>query len=262
MLPLSDIAAALHRLYIAVPGTSLRKEDRKKTAELAGLLAEIDRIVRATARGRALDVVDAAAGKAYVGLLAAELVLARTSRSGRITLIERDRDRARACRLAATGVCAPAVDITVREADVADPASWPAEPDLVVALHACGPAADAIIAAAVACRARHLLLVPCCTSKAVAAAPLAARRARELGLPRHAEVRRRFIQAVVDGERTLVLEAAGYQTEVIPFVPPTVTPHNLLWRARRVGEPRRMAAAARCLQRLTAGQEMPDTGAG
>ena len=50
---------------------------------------------------------------------------------------------------------------------------------------------------------------------------------------------------MVDADRTWVLEAAGYQTEVVEFVGPTVTPHNLLWRARRVLEPVRMAAARR-----------------
>ena len=54
-------------------------------------------------------------------------------------------------------------------------------------------------------------------------------------------MRRRFVQAFVDAERTLRLEAAGWQTEVVELCPPTVTPHNLLWRARRVGEPGRMA---------------------
>jgi hypothetical protein len=250
MVSSSQIEEALHRLYIAVPGTTLRKEDRKKVVEIAGILTEIDRIVGATAKGRDVGIVDAAAGKAYVGLLAAELVLAAKARPGHIALIERDGSRAAACRLAAAALRAPGVDITVLEADVGDPTAWPVEPDLVVALHACGPAADSIIRQAVTCRARHLLLVPCCTSRHVAAADRAARRAEELGLPRHAEVRRRFIQALVDGERTLVLEAAGYETEVVPFVPPTVTPHNLLWRSRRVGEPRRMAAAAADLARL------------
>jgi hypothetical protein len=57
---------------------------------------------------------------------------------------------------------------------------------------------------------------------------------------------------MVDAERTWRLEAAGYETEVVEFVPATVTPHNLLWRSRLVGEPVRMAAAARALERLRA----------
>jgi hypothetical protein len=54
---------------------------------------------------------------------------------------------------------------------------------------------------------------------------------------------------VGDGDGgTLYLEAAGYATEVVAFVPPTVTPHNLLWRARLTDEAVRMAEAARALE--------------
>jgi hypothetical protein len=63
-------------------------------------------------------------------------------------------------------------------------------------------------------------------------------------------VRRRFVQAMVEAERTLALEAAGYDTIIAPFSPETVTPHNLVWRARRAGEPRRMRAAAAQLAAL------------
>ena len=74
-------------------------------------------------------------------------------------------------------------------------------------------------------------------------------KARFLDIPRHAQVRRRFIQSCVDAERTLRLEAAGYQTEVVELVGATVTPHNLLWRARRVGEACRTRQAREALAR-------------
>jgi hypothetical protein len=252
MVTLAAVQEALHRLYIGAPGASLRKEDRKKSAELVGLLAEIERVLAGTKSSQPIHLVDAAAGKAYVGLLAAELFLAPRPPRSRVTMIEREPGRAAACRQAMVQVRAPQVDFTVVEADVADAVAWPGEPDVVVALHACGPAADTIAERAVASRARHILIVPCCTSEAVAAVALASRQAEALGLPRHAEVRRRFIQAMVDAERTLRLEAAGYQTNVVAFVAPTQTPHNLLWRARRVEEPVRMADAARRLQRFRA----------
>jgi hypothetical protein len=133
---------------------------------------------------------------------------------------------------------------------VADPTLWPDEPDVVAALHACGPAADAIIDRCIAAGARQLLLVPCCTGQTVPAAAAVPGLADRWGFPRHAAVRRRLVQAVVDAERTLRLEAAGWQTEVLEFVPPTLTPHNLLFRARRVAEPGRMADAARRLATL------------
>jgi hypothetical protein len=142
-------------------------------------------------------------------------------------------------------------------ADVADPAAWPEAPDLVCALHACGPASDVVIDQAIARRARALLLVPCCTSALVRAASVAENAAGRLGMPRQAPVRRRFVQAIVDAERTWRLEAAGYETEVVELVAPTVTPHNLLWRARLVGEPGRQAAAREALATLAGAHPDP-----
>lgn len=246
----AQIDELLHRLFIDAPATSLRDEDRRKSDEMAGLLVEVERAVARRATKDELVLVDAAAGKAYVGLLAAELVLAPRGRPARVRTIEHEPARAAACRDAISRLRAPSVAVEVVTADVADPAAWPGEPDLVVALHACGPASDAILDQCLAVQARTLLLVPCCTSKEVSAAALAQRRADQLGVPRHAEVRRRFIQSIVDAERTLRLEAAGWQTTVVSVVAPTVTPHNLLWRADRVGEPGRMAEAADRLARL------------
>ena len=249
MIVQSEVEAALHRLYIGAEGTSLRKEDRKKAAEIVAFLAEIEKLLGKGKRART-TLVDAAAGKAYVGLLAAELLLKPSGRSAKVILIEREPRHAAACRRAVAELGGGGIDFTVHEADVGDGAAWPAAPDVVLALHACGPASDITIDQAIRSQARHLLLVPCCTSTKVAASALALEKADGLGLPRHAEVRRRFIQAIVDAERTLRLEAAGYETVVVPFVPPTVTPHNLLWRSRRVEEPARMRRAAADLRRL------------
>ena len=66
---LAVVEAALHRLFIGADGTSLRREDLKKAREAAALLEQLERIVRPDRL-----LVDAAAGKAYVGLLAVELL--------------------------------------------------------------------------------------------------------------------------------------------------------------------------------------------
>jgi hypothetical protein len=245
-----QIDEVLHRLFIAVPGTSLRDEDRCKVQEMQGLLTEIAATVAHHSRRRELVMVDAAAGKSVVGLLAAELILAPLGRSGRVTIIERDAGRVAACQQAVTRLQAPGVEVAITHADVSDAQAWPTRPDVVTALHACGPASDLIIDQTIATQARDLLLVPCCTSKHVAAAALAERHAEALAIPRQAEVRRRFIQSIVDAERTLRLEAAGWQTTVVAFVAPTVTPHNLLWRCRYLGEAGRMAEAAAARARL------------
>ena len=243
MPALSEVEGLLDRLYIAAEGAGLRDEDHKKAAEVAALVVEIARV----AAGKAVTLVDAAAGKAYVGLIAAKLALGPGTR---VIAIERDERRRRAACAAFAALEAPGVAFEARAGDVADPALWPEAPELVVALHACGAAADAVLERAVAARARRLWLVPCCYGASLPGDALARGAAALLGLPRHAPIRRRFAQAVIDAERALRLEAAGYETEVVELVPPTVTPHNLVFRARRVGEPVRAAKAHDQLDRL------------
>ena len=233
----------LRRVYLA-PGTRLREEDVRKSAEVAALLPEV---AAAVGRGkRVIQLVDAAAGLSYAGLAAAALALAGRAR---LTLIERDGRLAAAARAAAARA---GIEAEVREGDVGDAALWPAAPDLVLALHACGPASDRVIDAALATGARRLLLVPCCTGSKVDAEPAARAAAGALGIPRHAQVRRSFIESFVAAERTLRLEAGGMQTEVVELCPKSVTPYNLLWRARRVRESGRMAAARADLAKLGA----------
>lgn len=244
---LTRVEATLRDLFIATDGARLRDEDRKKARELVPLLAEVARALGQSGRPRL--VVDAASGKSYVGLLAAALLPAGAGL--RVVAIEREPRHAQAARDAAARLgLGGRFELSL--GDVGDPAAWPEAPDLVAALHACGPASDAIIARAAAARARRLLLVPCCLSEAVEAMSRARAAAARLAVPDHAEVRRRFYQSMVDAERTLRLEAAGFAVEVVAFVPPTVTPHNLLWRARRVQEPERLRRAQADLARFLA----------
>ena len=242
LVPVSDVENWLHRLYIEADSATLRLEDRRKAAEVAAMLEEIARMLARCSRKQQFTLVDAAAGKSYVGLLCAKLVLEPSDRKAAVITLEQDPQRVEASRRAVE-ILGSHIPICCLEARVEDAVHWPAEPSMVVALHACGGASDAIIDRSIVTRARTLLLAPCCTGKSVAAISRALTRAAEIGIPRHAAVRRRFAQAMVDAERTLRLEAAGYETEVVEFVAPTVTPHHLLWRARYVGEPRRMEAA-------------------
>ena len=235
------VEQALQATFIAAEGTSLRREDRKKAVEVAALLNELARL------GKDRLLVDVAAGKSYLGLLAVELL-----GFSRLVVIERDLRRIEACRLAAARLGRGA-QIDLRPGDAGDAALWPSEPDVVTALHACGEASDRVLDAAIRAEARWLFLVPCCYAAAVPFAATAEAHADRLGLPRHAAVRRRFITSLIDAERTLRLEAAGWETTIVSFVAETVTPHNLLFRARRVREPTRMREAGERLSRLRQG---------
>lgn len=246
-LHLTDVEHALERAFIAAEGTELRKEDRKKAIEVHALLAEIERLVRA--RRKPVVLVDAAAGKAYLGLLAASLVLAPRGLEHTIHAVERDARRVIAARDAARALGLE--DHFEAHASLVTPEALPLAPTVVAALHACGDASDAVIDAVIARDAAHLLLVPCCTAKSTRGASALSALEAERGVPRHGGVRRRLREVLVLSERVLRLEAAGYATEVVDFVPETVTPYNVLLRARRVHEAVRMAEARDSLARLT-----------
>ena len=248
----AEVERWLDILYVAAEGAHLRQEDRRKAVEVAAMLAEIGRAMNRLSRESSLLLVDAAAGKSYLGLLSAKLLFEPAGRAARVVSIERD-PRCMESSRSAVERLGSTIPIECRTADLAAVEAWPEQPSIVAALHACGPAADAIIECTIRVDAAMLLLVPCCTGKAVASVARAKDRAEQLKIPRHAPVRRRFIQSLVDAERTWILEAAGYETEVVEFVGATVTPHNLLWRSRKVKEPGRMAAAKHALESLRQG---------
>jgi hypothetical protein len=248
-IAVKDVELWLDRLYIAADGAGLRNEDKKKAREVAAILSEVEREAGRLSKKSPLILVDAAAGKSYVGLLSAKLIFEPAGRQAAIVAIEKDPSRTEAGRKA-LALLDTRIPVECRTADVGTDAAWPERVSIVTALHACGSAADTIIDRTISVGGRVLLAAPCCTSRAVAASARAVARAEEFGIPRHAPVRRRFIQAMVDAERTWRLEAAGYETEVVEFVAPSVTPHNLLWRARLVREPRRSEVARHALKRM------------
>ena len=235
---IDDVRAVVHRLFIATAGASLRKEDEQKSREVAALLARLARVRKGA------HLVDAAAGKASVGLVAAELLPIAA-----LTVLERDPGRVEACLRAAARLTRP-VGIDVRHADVAAAAAWPEAPDAVVALHACGPAADHVIDQAIRARARFVFVVPCCYGEAIPFFARADAVVREQGYVADDLLRQRIRASLIDMERKLRLELAGYETELEELVGPTVTPHNLLFRARRAGDPVRIERAAARLAAL------------
>ncbi len=157
----------------------------------------------------------------------------------RLVVIERDPVRAAACR-DAVGRLARAAAVEVRCGDVADDAAWPARIDAVVALHALRAASDAVLPeAAVRRAAKWIVVAPCCYAGAVPSSARAHAMVEAMGAAPHAAVRRQLVQGLIDAERTLALEAAGYAVTVAPFVAPTVTPHHLAWVAAARWSPAR-----------------------
>lgn len=237
-----EVRAVLHRLFIARAGTGLRKEDEQKCRELAPLLVRLSRIRKGA------HLVDAAAGKASVGLVAGELLPL-----GSLTVLERDPKRVEASRDAVTRLSRP-LRVDVRQADVNDASAWPEQPDAVVALHACGAASDAVIEGAIRCRTRFLFLAPCCYGASIPFLEKAVAKVQTLDVVTGDFLRRRMAMQLVDAERKLRLEAAGYETELDEFAGATVTPHNVLFTARFTRNEKRMTTARALLAKMHAAE--------
>jgi hypothetical protein len=246
-IALADVRSALHRLFIASGGTSLRKEDEQKSQELAALVARLAKVRKGA------HLVDAAAGKSSVGLIAAELLP-----FGKRTVLERDPRRIEACRDATTRM-QHAVPVDIRQVDVASFEAWPTpgSVDAVVALHACGAASDLVLDGAIRSEARFLFLVPCCYGASIPAWAEARAIVERLGFVDDDLLRRRMTASLVDTERMLRLEAAGYETELGEFVGATITPHNLLFSARRTRTQTRIERARARLEAFRKGTLLP-----
>jgi SAM-dependent methyltransferase len=99
--------------------------------------------------------------------------------------------------------------------------------DLVVALHACDTATDAALAIAVRWQAKVILAAPCCQHELNGQVRCAALDA----VLHYGLLRERFAALATDAVRACLLEAAGYQTQILEFIDSAHTPKNLLIRA-------------------------------
>ena len=109
--------------------------------------------------------------------------------------------------------------------------------DMVISLHACDTATDFAIAQAVRWNARVILSVPCCQHELNA--QLADRKfhsdGRDMLAPlfKYGIVRERMAALITDALRAELLEAHGYQVQILEFIDMSHTPKNLLIRAIR-----------------------------
>jgi SAM-dependent methyltransferase len=111
---------------------------------------------------------------------------------------------------------------------VGDIAQWQnQEPiDLMVSLHACDTATDAALTQAIRWNAKVILAVPCCQHELAPQIENSTQNA----ILRHGILRERLASIVTDALRAELLEAYGYQAQVMEFIDLEHTPKNLLIR--------------------------------
>ena len=103
--------------------------------------------------------------------------------------------------------------------------------DMVVTLHACDTATDYALAKAVGWGAKIILSVPCCQHEAnrtIDSDILS--QIMDYGI-----LKERFAAISTDAIKAKLLEAEGYQTQILEFIDMEHTPKNLLIRAVKTG---------------------------
>jgi hypothetical protein len=229
-VPAGMSIALLQDLHLLTRDGHLNADARRKLKQirhLVGLLRPA--LDDALARHAEPLVVDCGAGKSYLGALLYELVLGPAGR-GEIVAIEARRE------LVEQAVASAARFGHARFRVVAELIADHAErAHVVTALHACDTATDDALALAVAARADHVALVPCCQAEV----------ARQLeraditdpavaALVAHPLHRRELGSHVTNVVRSLALAAHGYKVTVTELVGWEHSAKNELILAKRV----------------------------
>jgi SAM-dependent methyltransferase len=216
----------LVEIGIMTPEGHVRSSMTHKFRQINRFLELVDDIVPSLETEKTLRVVDFGCGKSYLTFALHHLLTEIHGRAVQIVGLDRKSDVVRHCAdLAGRLNC---MGLEFREGDIADhEESNPV--DLAVSLHACDMATDDALAQAIRWKSKVILAVPCCQHELAQKID-----GREIApLIGHGILRERFAAIATDALRSLVLEIAGYATQVVEFIDMEHTAKNILIRAVR-----------------------------
>lgn len=174
-------------------------------------------------------LVDGAAGKAYLGLVIAEMVV-RPAGKGRVLGVEEREPLVERVQEVTSQMQLPA---EVQHGRLID-ATLPERLHFMLALHACDTATDEAIVRGVAAKADYIAVVPCCQAEVYNQLADAPRDLEVSPLWGTAWHRREFGAHLTNVLRTLALRAHGYQVTVTELAGWEHSLKNELIYARRV----------------------------
>lgn len=179
-----------------------------------------------------LNVCDLCCGKSYLSFAVYEYLSNVRGRDVKMLCVDRKQNVIEYCadvakRTGADGMTFVCSDIN--ESSVYENTFGDSNIHLVVSLHACDTATDAVLRRAVAMGARVILSTPCCHHELngkINCEPLSF-------ITRRSMTSQRLTETVTDSLRALMLEIEGYHTDIVELIDPDETPKNLLIRAVR-----------------------------
>ena len=227
-LPAGEPVPYLVALGVQDAEGRVRARRRDKFRQVNRFVELVDDVIPSLPEGR-LRVVDFGSGRAYLTFALHDLLTRIHHREVDLLGLDLKQDVVAECETLARELGADGLRFEVGDIADADLSGV----DLVVSLHACDTATDVALERAVRANASVILAVPCCQHELLAQLRSDVLRP----LVRHGTLRERFVAEVTDAARARLLELAGYEVQVVEFVPLEHTPKNVLLRATRTHRP-------------------------
>ena len=209
---------------------SVTKAKYDKFRQINRFLEFIQDILPALPKDRTITILDFGCGKSYLTFAIYHFLKVLHGRDVRIIGLDLKKDVIANCNRLAEKLGYS--ELTFLHGDIADYEGMN-QVDMVVTLHACDTATDYALAKAIGWDASVILSVPCCQhelNKQIKNEELSP-------LLKYGLIKERTAALFTDAIRGNLLEAAGYQTQILEFIDMEHTPKNILLRAVRKQKP-------------------------
>lgn len=228
---LNEDAPFLLELGITRPDGKIKPDKNHKYRQLNRFLELIDDVLPHFKTKKKLHIIDFGCGKAYLTFALYHYLVNLKKYEVQILGLDLKEEVIAFCQKLAEKLGYSGLEFKVGDINkysMTDPL------DMVISLHACDTATDAVLEKAIRWNAEVILCVPCCQHeliKQVSSTSLSP-------LLQHGILKERFAALVTDAARAQLLEILGYQTQVLEFIDLEHTPKNLLIRAIKRASPK------------------------
>lgn len=203
---------------------------RDKFKQINRFLELIDDVAGSLPTGRPLEIVDLCCGKSYLTFAVHHYFSVIKHREVHVTGVDLKADVIARCNAVAENLGLHG--LTFLQGDILQyNPDFPV--DMVISLHACNTATDIALAGAVRWGCKIILSSPCCHHEL----------AEQLECPDlsfltgYPILRQRLCELSTDALRSRLLEALGYEVQIVEFIDPENTPKNLMIRAVKGKKP-------------------------
>jgi len=220
-------------LGVQSPDGHISKNRYDKFRQINRYLEFIQDILDKLPADRTVRIIDFGCGKSYLTFAMYYYLHVLQKREVRITGLDLKKDVIAHCNQLAKecgyhNLTFEVGDISTYEGENAV--------DMVVSLHACDTATDFAIEKAISWGAQVIMAVPCCqheVNRQISSKELQP-------LLKYGLIKERMSALITDAVRANLLEEQGYDTQILEFIDMEHTPKNLLIRAVKKNEPKRI----------------------